>query len=379
MIPYLTHDLDEMWISALEKAREHFNVSPEDQDLFQWLDDAIETKELKFKPGERKTRAKSINILAKRLYKHICAQQSPTPHEIIREASFRMSDDKTGGSVFKLTEPEREALKEARAAGPNKDDQLVALALTRAEDWEFDWIDSAIETGEMDLVADKKARRKVTRSMRVVADRVRNDEAQEKRYEERKIARSLNNLAEEVAAKSLILETDLRAVSRESDRCQTTVYVHEDNHPHASRQKWIVAGQGKLRLDMNPPELQVYLPAGVTDFEHDSGYALRMPLIGIEFEGIQYHTTIVSAYVAPRSLDDFAVPWPGYNPMEHPDTIMCGEGDTGYDECKQNPHPMVPEGFYTPYNDADLYHEVEGRMVTIHFAVVRPDDDDGSV
>lgn len=366
--PYLTHALDAMWVSALQKARPLCNVL--DQDLIQWLDDAIETGTLRFRPSERETRAKSISTLGKRLHKHIRDQQGTNAYEALRVVAFRVAKaaancDKPGS--VKLNTKERALFQQAKEAGPVKGDP---------EDREWEWLDSAIEQGFIEYGPDwanSRALSGTARAIRVVADRLCDEEAQEKRHEERHIARSLADLAGEVAKKSLILETDLRGISRRSDKCMTTVHVHGRDPWETTR--WIVAGEGKLRLDMDPPELQVYLPAGVTDFEHDSGYALRLPLIGVKFEGVRYHRTRVSAYVAPHSPDGFAVPWPGYNPMKHPDAFICGEGTTGYDECRKNPHPIVPEGFYVPPTDLDLYREVEGRRVTICFSVTDEDEE----
>ncbi len=168
-------------------------------------------------------------------------------------------------------------------------------------------------------------------------------------------------------------KTDLRAICRRSDTCITKVYLCLQGRRQDF--EWLVLGEAQLGgLDRSSKSwlLTAYLTAGVTDFEHDSGYALRLPLIGVQLDSVSYHSTCIVAYVNPELSDfspDFRVPRPGYNPMEHEDAIKC-------QECKGDSHIIVPEGHYCPPFDKELFESVGGKRVEIHIGPVVPEEDE---
>jgi hypothetical protein len=93
-----------------------------------------------------------------------------------------------------------------------------------------------------------------------------------------------------------------------------------------------------------------------TDFEHDSAYALSLPLIGLEFQGVHYHQTQIRAWVGVNP-EHFHVPLPGYDPTKHPKAVVCTN-------CPKK-HPIVPEGFYFPPFERELFKKIRGREVLI--------------
>lgn len=188
----------------------------------------------------------------------------------------------------------------------------------------------------------------------------------------RKRARIAYALGERVGNVSLVQKTDLRDVSDHTDRCVTTVYITDgDDHYDRPSTKWLVFGSATVRLDITPNRLCGYLKGNVTDFEHDAAFVLRLPLIGVRLDMLHGHTTHLEGWVATHAEDEFHVPWPGYDPVKHPDTVTCD-----YGHCKDDPHPMVPEGYYVPPTDKDLYEYVAGRRVSIRIGPVWEDGDE---
>lgn len=180
---------------------------------------------------------------------------------------------------------------------------------------------------------------------------------------------------------SIIEEADFREITRYSELCLTVVHIQlgEDVDP---RTKWLVCGQSRLIPQRDRPDgtwrLEAYLPVGVTDFEHDSAYAFKLPLIGVQFDSVNYHHTQVTAWVdsnADGYFKDFAVPRSGYNPMKLPGAELCDLKDHGY-TCYKKPHMIVPEKHFVPPFDPELYEVVKGKKVMVVFSPVFPKEDD---
>jgi hypothetical protein len=176
------------------------------------------------------------------------------------------------------------------------------------------------------------------------------------------------------------LETDLREISRESDICSTVVRLSLDWNRDDARPPvidWLKFGQANLRRQIDSSHdgryrLEAYLKEGVTDFEHDSAYALRLPLVGVQLSTLPvlYHNTILVGWVdsaQDEDYEDFHVPRPGYNPMKHPEAHICKS-----EYCKRDEeHIIVPEGFYVPPFDQELFDFVKGKRVEIIMGPVR--------
>lgn len=167
-------------------------------------------------------------------------------------------------------------------------------------------------------------------------------------------------------------KTDIRGITRMSDRMLTTV---ELGHRQEKRIEWLILGQ--CQVNYNEPTktwaLEARMTSGVTDFEHDSAYALRLPLIGLTFEAVYYHQTKLNAWVDPEfdrhEGDNFRVPLPGYNPMEHPRATKCKDS-----HCESKGHVIIPEGFWLPPFNKALFDAVRGRQVTISIGPVFKDE-----
>lgn len=177
----------------------------------------------------------------------------------------------------------------------------------------------------------------------------------------------------------IVVETDLCAITRRPDRFLTTVDIDlgwDEESGDRSKIRWLTFGECELRTDSKrSARLEAHLKGSTCDFEHDTAWALRLPLIGLQLAdvGVWHSRTHFTAWVDPDaggSMPDFHVPRPGYNPMAHPEAEIC---DGIYDEkkrkyCKWNEgkkHIIVPEGFYVPPFDRELYEVVRGKRVEI--------------
>lgn len=161
-----------------------------------------------------------------------------------------------------------------------------------------------------------------------------------------------------------IQPTDLRGITRRSDQCLTVVTIHMDWQTSV---EWLRFGEAQLqhRDHNDTDQLMAYMSRNVTDFEHDSAYALSLPLIGLRFKRLDYHTTHFTAWVNPNAdPNDFRVPRSGYDPTKHEDAMTCGR-----EQC-ESPHVIVPEGYYQPPHKPRLYKLVRGKRVEI--AVSQP-------
>lgn len=170
-------------------------------------------------------------------------------------------------------------------------------------------------------------------------------------------------------------KTDLRAITR-NPRAHTQIYIaRRDAEGRRDRKLWLEFGELSRiwrREDDGRVLLGTYLGFGATDFEHNSAYVLRLPVIGMQFADLRYHMTIFNAWVDPDGQDEFRVPSPGYNPLTHPKAMRC-------DPCPYNdpPHTIVPEGLYggAPFNP-ELFRAVAGCPIQIHIGVRRDEEED---
>lgn len=165
--------------------------------------------------------------------------------------------------------------------------------------------------------------------------------------------------------------TDLRSITRHPDRCLTTVSLQVD---WKTKLEWLRFGEANIQYfeKRKTWSLKAYLPAGATDFEHDSAHALQLPLIGLQFGDltIHYHTIFLVAWVDPNEFDGFRIPRPGYDPMNLPGATKCNSK-----ECRKTPHIIVPEGHYAgPPKDLELFRAVAGKRVEICIGPVFPEE-----
>lgn len=166
--------------------------------------------------------------------------------------------------------------------------------------------------------------------------------------------------------------TNLTGITRNADRCETRVRIHMD---WDTRIDWLVFGQAQIRHRSSEHDgrwrLEARMGFGATDQEEDSAYALRLPIVGLQIGpmAVNYHTTHFIAWVDADGMDDFHVPIPGYNPISHPDTTKCTSKG-----CEPKGHPILPEGFYVPPFEEDLYRMVAGQRIEIFIGTVVEED-----
>ena len=162
---------------------------------------------------------------------------------------------------------------------------------------------------------------------------------------------------------------DFRPLSRNSDKILTTIILYTDHE----RSEWIKLGEIMLRERGNNFkgiwQLSAYL-LEATDFEHDSAHLLKMELVGVEFTAVEYGQTRFEGFIRGDMEDDFRVGGPDYNPLALPETKQCK--GTKKDYCKRGePHPIVPEGYYVPPVNAELFNIVRGRRIEVITGPVR--------
>jgi hypothetical protein len=173
-------------------------------------------------------------------------------------------------------------------------------------------------------------------------------------------------------------ETDLRPVSRDVKRCVTVVTLYPD-WDRANAVKWLIMGAASISKENREGQfrLEARFCEGVTDFEHDSAYVCRLPLIGLTMGDLfvyNHHIHFV-AWVDPNDPEGFHVPGPGYDPRKEDGAYRCKDGHCKKDNGGKG-HMIVPEGFYVPPFNADLYKMVRGKKVEIRMGPVFEDPDD---
>jgi hypothetical protein len=172
--------------------------------------------------------------------------------------------------------------------------------------------------------------------------------------------KSQKNIIHEEITTPIVEFTDLRSITR-SEQCITDVYLIHDY----KQVPWLRFGAAQLRHNerTRSSSIAARLTAGVTDFEHDSAYAMRLPLIGVEFEKeFEYSIVLLHGWVDPSASEDFHVPLPGYDPSSLPGATVCKDA-----RCSE-PHPIVPEMHFAgpPSKDCrELYEKVRGKRVEI--------------
>jgi hypothetical protein len=168
-----------------------------------------------------------------------------------------------------------------------------------------------------------------------------------------------------MADTSKIPPTDLTHLLDPDDNRRTWVHVEMDDESQA---RWLVFGAASLMPFPDRRDgrwiLEGCISGNVTDFEHSTARLARLPLIGLQFQHTSQGQARFVAWVDPN-LDpgyhsDFHVPRPGYDPRTHAKTSKCDDP-----HCSNKGHLVVPEGFYVPPFDLDLYKLVRGKKVLL--------------
>ena len=180
--------------------------------------------------------------------------------------------------------------------------------------------------------------------------------------------------------KPRIQHVDLKPITPHPDKCRTLVRIELS---FGERQSWISMGQSEIRKHSlgdrsheNGWRLEARIP-GATDGDHSAAYAIRLPLIGLHFEGVVAGGSRFVAWIDPNEApeegddhSDFCVPPPDYDPRKHPRSLPCPS-------CKgSSKHVFIPEGhrLYVPPFDPELYQLVRGKRVEILVGPVFKDE-----
>jgi len=168
---------------------------------------------------------------------------------------------------------------------------------------------------------------------------------------------------------------DFRPLSRNSDKILTTVILYTDHE----RSEWIKLGEIMLRSRDSHHfrgiwELGAYL-SNATDFEHDAAWLLKMELVGVTFDSIEYGQTRFEGFIRADSEECFKIGDADYNPLKHPEAKSCK--GTAKEYCRRGEkHVIVPEGFYVPPVNAPLFNIVRGRRVEVITGPIIKEDED---
>lgn len=168
-------------------------------------------------------------------------------------------------------------------------------------------------------------------------------------------------------AMTVVIETDLSSITRNPKKYFGCITIDD-------REPWLLFGEANIRVDGRESTawIEAHLSGNACDAEHDTAWAFKLPVIGLSLGkmGVHYSKTYFNAWVDPDAERYFHVPRPGYNPMKHPKASIC---DGVYDikkhkYCKWNDkkkHVIIPEGFYVPPFDRELYEAVKGKRIEI--------------
>ena len=167
-------------------------------------------------------------------------------------------------------------------------------------------------------------------------------------------------------------EMDFRKLARNADKIATTVVLWTDYE----RSAWIRLGEIMLRQRDSHNhrgvwQLGAYLQ-NATDFEHDAAWLLKIELIGVEFTSVEYGQTHFQAYIKGDDENDFRIGNADYNPLAHPKAKRCK--GTAKEHCRrEEPHVIVPEGFFVPPENPELFNIVRGRRIEVTTGPVTKD------
>ena len=175
---------------------------------------------------------------------------------------------------------------------------------------------------------------------------------------------------------------DYVALTRDAGKILTTVTIHTpyqvklpkpkkyqagewDKWEYRSHFEWLRFSQCSIRRferhDREVWQVSSYL-LNATDFEHDPARVLSFEVVGLKYTGTDYGRTSVSAWIKSDSVEDFRVPPPDYNPLTHKDVEKC----KGKRYCKRGePHLILPEGFYLPKPNVELFEQVRGSFIEL--------------
>ena len=176
-------------------------------------------------------------------------------------------------------------------------------------------------------------------------------------------------------------EIDLRYLCQDPERYETIVYL-VDSYDR-QRVPWLKLGKVSLRQkrDYDPHRWELSARMGAdkpgygvpTDFEHDTPYVVCLPLVGVHLVRVASGYTWVTGFITTEAGysneedTDFKVPHEGYDPRKHPESCDCEDTQCISVPLEDGggPHTIIPEDFYTPPFNSELFQKVKGYRVEI--------------
>lgn len=122
-----------------------------------------------------------------------------------------------------------------------------------------------------------------------------------------------------------------------------------------ARKPWLAFGTPMLERGREGRwVLKAHLRDGATDGEHDSAYALKLPLVGLEFTYTLYGHFYFRAFVSAEEPGDFRVPHASYDPFVGAQRCRTCKGKYSHAFCD-----------FLPPAEPGLYEAVAGLPVVI--------------
>jgi len=146
----------------------------------------------------------------------------------------------------------------------------------------------------------------------------------------------------------------------------------ENSRKHGFK-PWLEFGQCSIVNENNNCFIGGRMRDGITDFEHDSCYVVRIDLIGLQYKYTHNHVSTFDAWLTtnPKEIrihsSDF-----------RPENLEGPDGPYQCEECSPR-HLILPEGYYVPpmYEQARI---VAGQQVVIttgpRWSKLLPDDEE---
>lgn len=156
-------------------------------------------------------------------------------------------------------------------------------------------------------------------------------------------------------------EVDLRAVTRDAHLVTTYIAVKFGGMyvPWLEFGSLSTMGDGKTFIGAR-------FGSGVTDFEHDSAYALRVDVIDVQLVSIQDGCVDLRAWVAAEDADGLNVPSKSILSLEELGVEPCSE-------CEGDEKHLIINTF-TRKADVELWKRLRGRELRISIVPKRPEE-----
>lgn len=172
---------------------------------------------------------------------------------------------------------------------------------------------------------------------------------------------------------------DLTSLSRRGDKLLTYIqledpdlerYFDREENGVKRRDSWLKFGACRITNEGRNCFIGSRMRDGITDFEHDSAYAVHISLIGLQYKFTDNHTSHFEAFLT-TTPEDIRIYPADFEPEKVKGSWKCKQS-----HCDK--HLMLPDGFFTPpmYEFARV---VAGKRISItmgpRWDVIEGDDE----